>query len=622
MGCAKNCSTNTDLVIGARDGSGEGVGNSFWAYVGERRPSLLVVVPHPDDDINLAGPLLRGWALAGAEVSCVFHANGDGAEQLAGSRRTTGARRIREALASLAVLGVPRDHVHFLGYGDRLDAPGVAFWRTRRETPLQSPGGHEETYGAPEEGVVDWRFGVGGRHSPYTYAAAADDLRECVLSIQADMIAAIDFDTNPDHRLVSLLVEDALEKILRRPGNTYRPLVLKGFAYLTAFQAPVDFYAPNPLSTARPVENEFTGRVFDGTENPTYRWAERIRFPLPADCVTRTLEGNIQYRALQCHASQMGDAYAERILNGDKVFWLRRTDSLTYGATFTASSGNVGALASFRLWEPEDIRARKCQIRQADGTRWQPDSADQEKCFRCSFAAKRRVAQICFWTEPAEAGNSAKARYVVRFSNGFSVEGADYDATGKANCIGFTPQENVEWIEFAFCDGAGEIPGIAGFEAYEHAVPPGLPIVKICVEDDFAYDWVVPPNVGAVQLRLYRSLSVVGDLRLRIVEGEGCRLNGERLELDASFRCARLRLENEDGTVWDEVTVRRETNRGMRDLARAQRAEGRRQWRRDCRRAPGMVAMRTVATALRRAGLFEKACRIVGFLHGGGSNKR
>ena len=71
----------------------------------------MVVIPHQDDDILLVGGLITQYTENGSEVSVVFTTHGDG-DNLAGTR-------INEAKNVLSELGVKKENIHFLGFGNR-----------------------------------------------------------------------------------------------------------------------------------------------------------------------------------------------------------------------------------------------------------------------------------------------------------------------------------------------------------------------------------------------------------------------------------------------------------------------------------------------------------------------
>src|SRR5215469_2582370 len=89
--------------------------------------SLLVVSPHPDDETLCCAGVIRRVVAAGGHVSIVWLTSGDGSElDLLFVERTLridprkmrdlAQKRMREARAAAAILGVPAADQFFLGY--------------------------------------------------------------------------------------------------------------------------------------------------------------------------------------------------------------------------------------------------------------------------------------------------------------------------------------------------------------------------------------------------------------------------------------------------------------------------------------------------------------------------
>jgi len=92
--------------------------------------SLLVVSPHPDDEVLCCAGVIQRVVQAGGKVSVVWVTSGDASELdliviekslllKPKKMRDLAARRMREAKAATAHLGVPADRQFFLGYPDR-----------------------------------------------------------------------------------------------------------------------------------------------------------------------------------------------------------------------------------------------------------------------------------------------------------------------------------------------------------------------------------------------------------------------------------------------------------------------------------------------------------------------
>lgn len=71
---------------------------------------IMVIVPHQDDEINLAGAIIKRLIDNGNNVKVVFATNGD--------FKGLGTKRIKEAVEAVRILGVNSENVIFLGYGD------------------------------------------------------------------------------------------------------------------------------------------------------------------------------------------------------------------------------------------------------------------------------------------------------------------------------------------------------------------------------------------------------------------------------------------------------------------------------------------------------------------------
>lgn len=76
---------------------------NFKQFCGDK--SLMVIVPHEDDEINLAGSSIIAARKENVHVICVFLTNGDW--------EYPAYIRIREAVNSLKIMGVPDKDVIF-----------------------------------------------------------------------------------------------------------------------------------------------------------------------------------------------------------------------------------------------------------------------------------------------------------------------------------------------------------------------------------------------------------------------------------------------------------------------------------------------------------------------------
>ncbi len=167
--------------------------------------SLLVVAPHPDDETLCCAGIIQRVVQAGGRASVVWITSGDAerlgrplAESLwlrsAARAREFGARRMAEARAATALLGVPASGQLFLGYPDG----GVpALLTDHRLTPYRSP----DTGAA----AVPYPDAVFPGH-PYTGESLERDFAAVLERTQPTLILAPSpLDDHPDHRAAGLL---------------------------------------------------------------------------------------------------------------------------------------------------------------------------------------------------------------------------------------------------------------------------------------------------------------------------------------------------------------------------------------------------------------------------------
>ncbi|MDO5565462.1 MAG: PIG-L family deacetylase, partial [Planctomycetia bacterium] len=76
---------------------------------------IMVIAPHQDDELILLCGVLEEYIRHGSEVHIAFLTNGD--------FYGMGPKRINEALRVLTALGINREHIVFLGYGDQWKTP-------------------------------------------------------------------------------------------------------------------------------------------------------------------------------------------------------------------------------------------------------------------------------------------------------------------------------------------------------------------------------------------------------------------------------------------------------------------------------------------------------------------
>lgn len=497
-------------------------------FAGQR---VLAVVPHEDDDANLLTGVLEEYTAAGSEVYVVFVSTGDAAGR--------GEERVYEAVRSLALSGVPEENVIFLGYGDSIPDDGIHIYNAAPNAVTPSLSGRTETHAAPNHEA--YREGT-----PYTHENLLADLRGVIEELRAGVIFCTDYDENIDHRAVSLFFDEALGEILAAAPD-YEPVVLKGFAYSTAFHAPADFFdSVNILSTVCPGSERM--------ENGVYLWADRVRLPVDGGGLSRSLYACRGFAAAEEYESQKLWRMTPRIINGDKVFWQRCTGSLLYGAAVRVSSGNGAELNDFRLLHSSDLAGGAPPQEAA----WVPESGDAVREAEFSFPAAD-VTEIRLYDAPSPEDNVLAAEIVFPSGNRYEVRNIDPAGTAVAvdepDCGGFTVR---------LLETEGSAAGLTEIEAYAGAHDALPRLLKLTDADgNFVYDYRLSGAETGAVFSLY-ALGASGDMADYTVTctGDGCaaEVRNDRLYVSCPRgRSCTVTMSDETGTLSDSVYVAHET---------------------------------------------------------------
>lgn len=397
---------------------------------------VLVLVPHEDDDVNMAGATIQHFVDAGSEVYVAFVTNGDSVG--------LSSERLYEAVACMDELGVPRENVYFLGYGD--DWQGTHLYNRAPDEAALSLIGRDRTYGTA--GLRDFATEQTGEAHLYTRANCLSDIRTLVDLLFPDVIFCIDYDPHADHRMTSLLFEEAMGQLLNE-NPAYRPQVFKGLTYLTGWVGPRDFYTRPMVQTVSPDEPTWP------LGTPAYRWSERVRFPVPAGYASYTLRANRVYALHSLYPSQSATLFTASVANSDQVFFERATDSLLYGERIEAASGDASVLTDFKLFDTTDVRETRF-----DAGVWTP--TEGQRTVRCTFSSPQSLNTLTLWDNPDPAQNVLAA--TLTLSDGTVVEIPALDPLGASNTISFEQRDGIEWAELTLRQVEGDAAGLTEWE--------------------------------------------------------------------------------------------------------------------------------------------------------------
>lgn len=436
---------------------------------------ILVVVPHQDDEINIAGGLLYTLSKNKNDIHILYTTNGDYC--------FSAEKRIRECVKSCKILGISEKNIHYLGYGDQYSKEDSHLFNTA--SIWTSKKGFCRTYGPIGKDEECYR--LTGEHHLYNRQNFILDIEAVIEQLRPEVIFAIDFDSHCDHRSTSLAVEKALGNILKT-NRSYRPLVYKSFAYPTAYYGVDDYNNINTPSTKFVVEKH----SFSDSENPYYKYGERIRFPLDANIVKRTIWRNPVFLALKAYKTQVIIKHAFSIINGDQVFWQRNTDNLLFNSEVSVSSGDKMKLSDFMLFDCQDVLKGNMRRPILDDCAWEP--IDSEPKIKINFDSEKQIGVIKIY-------NSVNSKKKISLKLYLDDELYDcYRFDGEAICCIDNICKKCSKVNLVFeTEKVGDV-SISELEIIEENMQDIKYIVAVDKNDDFIYKNIIDGGFG---LKIY-----------------------------------------------------------------------------------------------------------------------
>lgn len=452
--------------------------NSFSSRAGYQAPDtgkeqiyggrkVMLIVPHQDDELNILGGVLEEYARYGSELFPVFVTNGDfnGLAEI----------RYQEAIHVFETIGVPEDHVIFLGYGDGWSIDGPHIYNAQAGVVRESNFGRTQTYGTTEHPA--YREG-----REYTIDNLMEDMKAVIMEHQPDVIFCSDYDHHFDHKATTLLFDKVMGTLLKEHPE-YKPVVYKAYAYGTAWEAEPDFYSENILSTQNLFEDPY------GQRPAVYQWEERVRFPVKGGGLSRSLISAEGYALLSLHESQDANLEAASVINGDRVAWQRHTDSMVLHSDVVVSSGNSGLLNDFMLIENHNLVDENHAP--YDGV-WIPETGDEEKTVTVTLPQMGDVSSVVLYDHPSEDDNVLNA--VISFDDGTMIQTGPLDPHGAATSVSVN-QKNVTAFTVTLEETEGESAGLSEIEAFAKQPDRDGRFLKMMDrEGNFLYDYLTEPD--------------------------------------------------------------------------------------------------------------------------------
>ncbi len=194
-----------------------------WQPISPPTPDqrLLIIAPHPDDEVLGCGGLIAEAVRQGSAVRVVALTAGDGfsgAATFASRTKPTpedflelGRLRAQELRHACKRLGLAESDVVLLGYPDR------ALWRMLQNPNQAVRSGTTRVNQVPYDDALS-------PNKPYTVPALIDDLKRVLAEFQpTEVFVSHPLDDHPDHMASALLVREALEQAYAQDLLAQRP---------------------------------------------------------------------------------------------------------------------------------------------------------------------------------------------------------------------------------------------------------------------------------------------------------------------------------------------------------------------------------------------------------------
>lgn len=278
----------------------------------EKNKSLMVIVPHQDDEVLMTAGIIRRAILENKKVTVVMVTNGDyGCDDY-----SVGRARLSETLEGLKLLGLAEGDVIFLGYADtgmpEEDSFIANLYYKENEYEIVKSHCSSETYGL--EIKQDFHKTYFGKSGPYNRKSLYDDLKLIVEKYNPEVIfTTSEYDTHGDHKCLYLFITDILKEL--REENGYSPNLFSGIVHSCA--------GDDNWPVREDEINEFT--CPDLLEEKTkFKWDDRVSFKVPESMMKIDREINLKYQAISKHVTALKpDAidYLYSFVKADEVFW-------------------------------------------------------------------------------------------------------------------------------------------------------------------------------------------------------------------------------------------------------------------------------------------------------------
>lgn len=408
--------------------------NSFFSLTDKK---IIIVVPHPDDEINVLGSLYEHFG-KNNHLNVLFVTSGD----------KNILRLIREREAINASKTISDDiKLHFLRYPDY--------------SIIDNRHLYNFFHNYESDSLFDSTIDDIDNQDNALRRNLVKDIYDYLVAISPDIVFFNGYDNHPDHKMVFLSVLKAIDKLLCT-GRIY-PDIYFGYAYETSYNAPDDYLQLNFESTV--CTNELS-------KNHFYLWEERNRFPVMPGYLKYNYKKSKLIPILKKYKSQKMVSRFFRIQNSDHVFW--RIPSILLQSNIKERS----ILSNYLLFDSDNVLL--------SGNERFINPRERNSTFSFRFAKKVYIKTVILCGDNLLL---CKKDVVFLFPLDESVKGDNIlFLWGNEFACCFAINSEVEAVDIVVKSKKASISRVFFDDV------PQLKVCKICYQNNFIYDFICKPT--------------------------------------------------------------------------------------------------------------------------------
>ena len=272
--------------------------------------SILVVAPHPDDDVLTAAGITSQES---SNVTIAYLTNG---ESCCPSTPNIGTIRQNEAVAAqTGFLNRNENDLIFFGYPSGNGR--LASLLNNPSATVTGATGRTETYASRGLGGTDYHsYRTGNGPATYTGNNFVADMTALIDDLRPDDIFTTGmFDRHTDHQAAYRVIVAAVEAV-NASNPSYRPTLHSTIVHVI----PQAYWGKWPVSVSPTVAHTPIPEL-ETTTGGTLRWDNRESFPVPSAMRKTNLNQNPKWKAIDAHDSQQPEPWLYRFTRRDEIFW-------------------------------------------------------------------------------------------------------------------------------------------------------------------------------------------------------------------------------------------------------------------------------------------------------------